>query len=76
MDFLMKLLMKKKGIFPISEEEMYSTETYVELIKRRCKEDASLYNKIEDKIPPSARDIEKKAKLIKGLGLFGDEPGK
>jgi len=74
MNFLMKLLLKKKGVFPISDSEMFSTETYGELIKRRCKEDASLYNKIEDKIPPSVKDIEKKAKLIRGLKLFGDEP--
>ncbi len=72
MDFLMKLILKRKGLFPISDAEMYGTETYAQLIKRKCREDASLYNKIEDKIPPSVREIEKPAKLIKSLGIWNE----
>ena len=72
MDFLMKLILKRKRLFPISDAEMYGTETYAQMIKRKCREDASLYNKIEDKIPPSVKEIEKPAKLIKSLGIWNE----
>jgi len=72
MDFLMKLILKGKRLFPISDAEMYGTETYAQIIKRKCRADASLYNKIEDKIPPSVKEIENPARLIKSLGIWNE----
>lgn len=73
MNFLMKLLLKKRTLFPISDEELYSKETYAALIKRKCDADAGLYNKIADRIPPSIKEIEKKAKFVKGMRLFDED---
>ena len=52
---------------------MYGTETYAQIIKRKCRADASLYNKIEDKIPPSVKEIENPARLIKSLGIWNEQ---
>lgn len=72
MNFLMKLLLKKRTLFPLTDEELYSKESYAQLIKRKCDEDASLYSKIADRIPPSIKHVEKKAKFIRATGLFDE----
>ena len=73
MGFLIKLLFKKQG-FRISEEDLYGTKSYKDVVLEALADDPSLAQKIT--IPPSLKrkeDFVKGVSLLKRLGRFGDE---
>lgn len=68
MNFLVKYIMEMEGA-PITEEEVYSPESYKEIIIKKLKKEPTLVSKFKT-IPPSLKDD----KLIKGsqvMGRFG-----
>jgi len=72
MGFLIKYLIKKQG-FPVSDDELYSKESYKDLIRRKITEDPSLIQKIE--LPQSLKkeDLGKGASILKRMDIFNEE---
>lgn len=65
MNFLIKYIMKMEGS-PLTEEEVYSTESYKEIIIKKIKKDPGLISKFIS-IPSSIKND----KLVKGSKLMG-----
>lgn len=70
MAFLIKYTIKEQG-FPITNDELYSEESYKDLIQRKMRENPSDLKSID--IPPSIKqtDAGKGASMLKRFGAFG-----
>jgi hypothetical protein len=70
MSFLVKYTIKYQG-FPISHDELYSNESYKDIILRKLEENPK--NSIGINLPPSIKneDIARGASLLKRSGIFG-----
>jgi len=70
MAFLIKYTIKEQG-FPITNDELYSEESYKDLIQRKMRENPSDIKHID--IPPSIKqtDAGKGASMLKRFGAFG-----
>jgi hypothetical protein len=70
MAFLIKYTIKQQG-FPITDDELYSEESYKDLIERKMRENPSDLKSID--IPPSIKQTSagKGAAMLKRFGAFG-----
>lgn len=69
MSFLIKYLVKEQGL-PITKEELYSNESYKDVISRKMEENPSLMKGVD--LPPSLKsgDIGKGVSILKRFGAF------
>lgn len=74
MGFLIKYLVRSLG-FPVTENELYSDESYQSLISRNLEENPALSSKLPV-VPSSIKkssETSKGSSLLKSLGAFDDE---
>ena len=72
MAFLIKYTIREQG-FPVTDDELYNTESYKDLIRRKMKENPSVVKNID--IPPSLKteDLGKGSSMLKRFGAFGKD---
>ncbi len=70
MGFLIKYTIRQQG-FPVSDDELYNTESYKDMIRRKMKENPSVIKSID--LPPSLKseDLGKGSSMLKRFGAFG-----